>query len=133
MKHALPIMALAGALMAATSAGVDAACSAPDVAHARVASVTHAGGMNLYRIEMTIANRQAASQPPNTLQFVDIFHDGTKMDAIGVPPLRAGHTYRAAYTFRRSADAGDGTSTLHLFVEMRQPACTASTPYTITF
>jgi opacity protein-like surface antigen len=131
---ATTIRALASAVMAvcALTGPVAAQCIAPTVAAARIGGVTRSDGLNHYRVVMNIENAHDA-QPSDTLQFVDIYHDGVKLDAIGVPPLKSSGSYSAAYTFTRSSDAGEGTTTLNLQIEMRQPVCKITGPYTIAF
>ncbi len=121
-------------LLAATSPAFAASpCVAPTVTSAIVDNVSHDGNLNHYHIAMTISNRTDSSQASNTLQFVDVYHDRQRLDAIGVPPLRSGASYKAFYTFARSSDAGGGTTTLHLPIRMVQPACAAAAVRTITF
>lgn len=135
-QHVAIIRTLAAALAicAASSFGIARAdCTAPSVTGAHVTSVSHDGGLNHYRIAMTITNTSSAAQPNNTLQFVDIRKTGNKIDAIGVPPLKPGASYTANYTFARSSDAGDNTTTLHFQTEMRQPQCSTTPAVSITF
>jgi hypothetical protein len=82
---------------------------------------------------MTLSNKTSGVQASNTLQFIDIYHARQRLDAIGVPPLRAGGSYQAFYTFTRAADAGDGTTTLFLRMRMVQPVCGAAPATTVTF
>jgi CARDB len=132
MKHICLLQTLAAAVLAASSVGQAAACTAPAVTAAHVANVTRDAGTNLYHLAITVTNSGSA-QPNNTLQSVDVSYARQKLDALSVPPLQAGGTYTANYTFRRSSDAGDGTTRLHLLLDMRQPACTSSSPFTVTF
>ncbi len=127
-----PLAALA--FFAASSSGIAwADCTAPSVTSAHVASVSHDGGLNHYRIAIAITNTSSVAQPSNTLQFVDIRKTGNKIDAIGVPPLKPGASYTAGYTFARSSDAGDNSTTLHFQTEMRQPQCATTPAVSVTF
>ena len=95
--------------------------------------MTRDGNLNHYRIAIKILNATSSSQASGTLQFVDIYHDRQKLDAIGVPPLRSSGSYKAFYTFTRSTDAGNGTTTLHLPIRMTQPPCAGTSVRTVTF
>jgi hypothetical protein len=129
-----PILTALFMLLALAPVPANASCIVPSVASARVVDVSHDGNLNHYRIEMTILNNANAAQASNTLQFVDIYHARQRLDAIGVPPLRPGGSYKAFYTFTRSGDAGDQTTTLHLPMRLVQPACVVTPPArTITF
>ena len=135
-QHVAIIRSLAAALAACAACSVGIAraeCTAPTVSAAHVAGVSHDGGLNHYRIAMTITNTSDTAQPNNTLQFVDIRKTGNKIDAIGVPPLKSGASYTANYTFARSSDAGDNTTTLHFQIEMRQPQCSTTPAVSVTF
>lgn len=126
---ALFLLAATGPAFAASSS-----CVVPTVSSASVVDVSHDGNLNHYRVAMTIVNDGNTAQASNTLQFVDIYHDRQKLDAIGVPPLKPGGSYKAFYTFTRSNDAGDGTTTLHVPMRMVQPVCSAAEPArTVTF
>ena len=108
-------------------------CVAPSVRSARVNNIAHDGNLNHYLVEMVVSNVTNSAQASNTLQFVDIYNDRQKLDAIGVPPLRPGASYTAYYTFTRSSDAGDGTTDLKLRTRMVQPACDTAPARTVTF
>ncbi|MBV8638124.1 MAG: hypothetical protein JO322_08555 [Candidatus Eremiobacteraeota bacterium] len=125
---ALLFLAAAGPAAAASS------CIVPSVATANVVNVTRDGNLSHYRVAINITNATGGTQASNTLQFVDIYHDRQKLDAIGIPPLHPNGSYKAYYTFTRSSDAGDGTTKLHLPIRMVQPVCTATAPAaTVTF
>lgn len=80
---------------------------------ATVTDVTPAGGLNNYHFRVTVVNDGTATQPTDTLQFVNIYNDaGDKLDAKGVPPLAPGQSYTVNYELPRSRDAGNGTSNL---------------------
>jgi hypothetical protein len=126
------VRALAAIILTMFCIGQADACTAPAVTSAKVANVSQDAGLSFYHLAITVTNN-GASQPNNTLQSVDVMENHQKMDTVSVPPLKAGGTYTGTYTFRRSSEAGDGSTRLHLALNMSQPACTAAAPYTITF
>jgi len=101
-----------------------ATCMGPNPAIGPVAvkSVTNDGGTSEYHLAGTVTNLGSVGQPSNTLQFVDIYVDRVKLDDRGIPPLAPGQSYTFGYTFVRSADAGNGTTTVHFRVRMVQGA-----------
>jgi hypothetical protein len=101
--------------LAAACAGAD-----PAITSVVVKNVTSNGQVNQYHIVGTVTNLGAAGQPSNTLQFVDIYVDRSKRDDRGVPPLAPGQSYTFGYTWVRSMDAGNGTTTAHFRMDMRQ-------------
>ena len=129
---------------AAISAGpASAACSGADPALTSVAvkSVGHANGINRYTLVGTVVNAGSEAQESNVLQFVDIYQTpGEKLDAKGIPPLKAGESYAFSYVLARSTEAADGTTTLRFQLDMRQPATsstancnTGNDTFTVTF
>ena len=87
-----------------------------------VAGMTQEGELNVYHLAGTVTNVGKMKQAPNVLQFVEIYLDGTgRIDTRGIPPLKPGQNYAFGYDFKRSSDAGDGTSTLSFRISMRQP------------
>ena len=82
--------------------------------------------VNRYTISFTVTNRGKIKQASNVLQFVDIFQDGIKRDTRSIPPLKPRQIFSTTYVYPRSADAGRGTTTLTLRLNMRQPAGTAA-------
>ncbi|HEX5274899.1 MAG TPA: hypothetical protein VFW34_06460 [Candidatus Rubrimentiphilum sp.] len=112
----------------------------PAIVSARVHGTTSDGRINRYALAIRVANLGSAKQPSNVLQSVEIYQNGIKLDAKGLPPLRPGQSYSFTYIFQRSTDAGEGTSTLALKLVMRQPSppgkqdCNAGNDtYSITF
>ncbi len=133
-KRSMKVMATILILMSAIVPAAANTCVAPTVSSARVVDVSHDGNLNHYRIEMTILNNTSATQARNTMQFVDIYKNHQKLDAIGIPPLHPGGSYKAYYTLSRSSEAGEGSVTLNLLTRVVQPACAATAPArTITF
>ena len=133
-------------VLAIVSAGpgvASAACGGADPAITTVAvkSVTQAGGINHYTLTGTVVNDGSQAQAKDTLQFVDIFQQpGEKLDAKGIPPLAPGQSYTFSYVMLRSAEAGNGTTTLHFQLDLHQPAPSASSncntandTYSVTF
>jgi hypothetical protein len=114
--------------------GAFAACtiSSPQVAAVAVQSVDHAPYLNLYHVRVTVTNRASESQPGNVLQFVDVTQYGDRLDDKGIPPLAPGESYSWTYVWKRSAEAGSGTTPLNFHYRPSQAAlasdaCAAST------
>lgn len=106
----------------------------PAVTAATVNNVSTVGQENQYHLTATVTNIGSAAQAKNTLQFVDIFQYGQKLDAKGIPPLNPGQSYTFSYMWPRASDAGTGTTTLTFRLDERQPSsCTNSSPKSITF
>ncbi len=99
------------------------ACSGADPAvRAAQTGMSADGGINHYTISISVTNRGNKKQASNVLQFVDIIQEGIKRDTRSIPPLRPGQTFTTSYIYARSSDAGPGTTTLMLPLNMRQPA-----------
>ncbi|MDE2483319.1 MAG: hypothetical protein KGN02_14165 [bacterium] len=126
------LVGLAAAVLAAL-APAQAACTSPHITSTRVVGLSHDAGLSQYRLAVTVTNASKTPQPGNTLQFVDLFYAGSKIDARGIPPLRPGASYTATFTFHRSAHAGLGTTTLTFRTEMRQPVCADAPEMQLTF
>lgn len=97
------------------------ACSGPDpsLSVVKVASVSADGsGLNHYTIKVVVTNVGSAGQAGNVLQSVNVSHFDNKVDTKGIPPLKAGASYVWMYNFKRNADAGKGTTTLHFALDM---------------
>jgi hypothetical protein len=129
---ALVALAASTGLASAACAGAD-----PAIASATVKGVAPDGNMNRYTIDITVTNSGGATQPTNTLQFVDIYQGTVKLDAKGVPPLKPGQSYTVSYDSLRSHDAGQGTTTLRFALDVQQPAdqncSTANDASSVTF
>jgi subtilase family serine protease len=99
-----------------------AACTGanPAIVSVVVKTVTTSGSLNTYHLAGTVTNLGSQGQPSNTLQFVDIYIDRQKRDAHGIPPLRPGQSYTFGFDWSRSTDAGNGTTTAHFVMDMRQ-------------
>jgi hypothetical protein len=100
---------------AATCAGAN-----PAVTSVSVANVTTSGQVNTYHIVGAVTNLGSSAEPSNTLQFVDIYIDRMKQDDRGIPPLAPGASYKFGYSWMRSVDAGNGTTTAHFRIRMVQ-------------
>jgi hypothetical protein len=122
---AIPILSVF--LLSSPTVAFAAGCRGADPAIVSVAvkGVSNNGGTNVYHLSGTVTNAGNARQSSNVLQFVDVYINGAKSDARGIPPLRPGQSYTFRYDFQRSSDAGDGTSRLRFQIDMRQPAGTA--------
>jgi subtilase family serine protease len=103
------------AAVAATCAGAN-----PAITKVAVQSVTSDGKLNNYHIVGTVANFGSQTQPSNTLQFVDIWQYGVRLDAKSIRPLAPGQSATFSYLWRRSTDAARGTSTLNFRIRMEQ-------------
>ncbi len=110
------------ALILAQSPG--AACSGanPAIVSAGVQHVTQLGGTTVYHLNVAVVNLGRMRQASNVLQFVDVFLDDNKIDARGIPPLAPGQRYTFGFDYRRSSDAGDGSSTVRFQLDFRQPS-----------
>jgi subtilase family serine protease len=115
---------------AATCAGAN-----PAITSAVVKNVTSSGGLNAYHLVGIVTNLGSQGQASNTLQFVDIYVDRQKLDDRGIPPLAPGQSYTFGYVWQRSADAGNGTTTVYFRMDMRQGQdCNpANGTYSVTF
>lgn len=103
----------------------NAACSGADPAiiSVRVASDSLQGGNTIYHLTGIVQNVGKAKQASNVLQFVNVDIGGTgKVDTRGIPPLAPGQRYTFGYDFKRSSDAGTGSSRLHFKLDFRQPS-----------
>ena len=105
-------------------AGALAACttSSPEIAAVAVQRVEHTPYLNLYHVRVTVTNRTSQFQPGNALQFVDVTQYGDRLDDKGIPPLAPGASYSWTYVWKRSADAGSGTTPLNFRYRPYQPA-----------
>jgi hypothetical protein len=121
------------ALLVAQSPGVMAqACpdSAPVIQSAAVGGMQDNGNTKTYLVTGTVVNRSAHGQAGNVLQSIDVMQDGQKINEIGIPPLRAGHSYQFHQSVVRSAIAGKGTTHLTFQLRLHSPqSCTEATVY----
>src|SRR5271166_3726184 len=116
------ILILAALTLAQNPAPATCVGAAPAIASVVNKGATQDGGSNRYQLAVTVVNRGTQPQAGNVLQSVDVYQHDTKRDAKGIPPLRPGQSYTYVYQFLRSADAGDGTTTLEFRLDMHQPA-----------
>lgn len=91
---------------------ITAACANPSILSAQIQSKTTNGGLNHYAIAVTVQNQGSVRQPSNLLQLIDVYQDGSRVDRIGLQPLRPGQEQKVTYGFDRATDAGDGTTNL---------------------
>lgn len=93
---------------------IAAACSGADPAiiGATVRAVTQNGAVNHYTVAVTVANQGTGTQPGNTLQSVEVYQDGEKVDQKGVQPLHAGQAAVVTYGFDRSRVARNRSTDL---------------------
>jgi subtilase family serine protease len=124
-------------LALAPAASAAAACAGPNPAITSVVvkNVTASGQLKTYHLAGTVTNLGSQAQPSNSLQFVDIYGDTDKHDTRGIPPLAPGQSYTFRYDWQRSADAGNGTTTLHFRIDVRQGSnCNPNNgTYSVTF
>jgi hypothetical protein len=94
--------------------GAGAACTSagPEVATVSVRRVERTPYLNLYHVRVTVTNRANEAQAGKTLQFVDVVQYGNRLDDKGIPPLAPGESYSWTYVWKRSSDAGKGTTPL---------------------
>ena len=100
-----------------------AACNGADpaVMSVAVAGIRSDGGMNVYHLSGRVLNDGRTKQASNVLQFVAIYEDDIKRDVRSIPPLKPGGSFTFTYDYRRSIDAGAGTTDLIFRLDMRQP------------
>ena len=123
------ILSLALAALVAPSAAF-AACHGTDLGlgSIKVANVSSNGSVNQYKLVGTVTNNGDRGQPSNTLQFVDIFTDGQKLNERGIPPLAPGQSYTYSYVWPRSTDAGNGTTVMRFSLRMVSPGSADCNP-----
>ncbi len=134
-----PIL-FAALFLAQTALAVAAPCSGPDpaIVNVRVQRVATVGYLNDYHLVGTVRNVGNADQSGDTLQSVDIFMNGARLDTRSIPPLRAGQSYTFTYLSQRARSAGIGTTTLAFRLDMHhtpagQDCSTANDSYRLTF
>jgi hypothetical protein len=88
------------------------ACADPSIVSANLASVTANGTLKHYTIAIAVSNLGGMRQPSNLLQSLDVLQDDERVGRVGLQPLRPKQSQRVTYAFDRSADAGDGTTSL---------------------
>jgi subtilase family serine protease len=124
-------LALAVTLTAALPGAAD-----PSIGNVAVQSVTQNGGLNDYHIVGTVTNTCGTSQSRDTLQSVDIYLAGQKLDAKSIPPLAPGQSAQFTYVYQRSKDAGPQTTDLHFVIDTHNGSganCTAKTASDLIF
>ena len=123
-------------ILALAPLGASAICVGPKPAIGSVVVQSRAtsGQVNHYHLVGTVTNVGQAAQASNTLQFVDIYQYGQRLDERGIPPLGLGSSATFTYNWPRSVDAAAGTTTLEFEVRVVQGLnCTAKRPYSLTF
>jgi len=137
-KHWFFLAVLAVAEFPIGANAADCMAGSPEVATVSVARIDHTAHLNLYHVRVTVSNRGNESQAGNTLQFVDVTQYGNRLDDKGIPPLAPGQSYSWTYVWKRSADAGTGTTPLNFQYRPYQPsqisrACVANAAQGINF
>lgn len=74
--------------------------------------VESGGGVDRYVIHVSIINRGARPQDPADKQYVAMYQNDAPVSKIGVPPLESGEAYAFSMRFKRSSDAGNGSTSL---------------------
>ena len=107
-----------------------AQCGGATAVTASVHDITTDGKMNYYHIATTVSN-SGIGQGASTLQFVDLYQRDEKLDAKGIPPLNSSESHTVYFTWKRSVEAGPGSTWLTFKLD---PACTANqNGYTLRF
>jgi hypothetical protein len=94
-----------------------AACANPSIVSTAVQSVTDSNGLNHYTVGITVQNLGTARQRSDLLQSILVTQDGERADVIGLLPLRPRQTQHVTYSFVRSDEAGQGTTSLSFSLE----------------
>jgi hypothetical protein len=116
-------MAIVAFLLAQTgTAAVAATCAGanPAVTSVAVKSVTSDGKLNNYHIVGTVTNLGSSGQPSHTLQFVDIWQYGIKLDDKGIPPLAPGQSASFSYMWQRNVESARGSTVLNFRIRMEE-------------
>ena len=103
-------------LTQATIGSAAAACMGSNLAVTSVAiqGVEKSQYLNNYRVVGTVTNVGSQTQGGDVLQFLDVNQYGHRLDDRGIPPLAPGQSYTVSYIWKRSVDAGQGTTPLSL-------------------
>ena len=121
-------------VLAQTAIGTAAApCPGPNpmIASVVVQNVTH-GDLDKYHIVGTVVN-WGQQQASNTLQFVDIYQDGVKLDSKGIPPLGHLQSTQFLYSWVRNPDADKFSTDLDFKIRMVQGSACTPNDYKFTF
>lgn len=121
-------------LLVQSAVGANAAtCAGPNPMITRVAiqNVT-TGLLNQYHIVGTVVN-WGERQASNTLQFVDLYQYGVKLDSKGIPPLGHLQSSTFSFTWQRNPEADRWSTDLDFKMDIVQGSgCTPNT-YHFTF
>jgi len=112
-----------------------ATCAGPNpmITIVTVQNVKPGPSLTQYHLTGTVVNWGSRKQESNTLQFVDIYQDGVKLDSKGIPPLDHLQSATFSYTRFRSPDAEEYSTTLDFKMDIVQgSSCTPNT-YSLTF
>jgi hypothetical protein len=121
-------------MLAESAIGATAAtCAGPNPMITRVVvqNVTP-GPAAQYHIVGTVTN-WGSGQPSNTLQFVDIYQYGVKLDDKGIAPLAHGQSATFSYTWVRNPEAAKASTTLDFRMNTVQGSACAPNTYHLTF
>jgi hypothetical protein len=134
MIRTLPILFFLVAQGAIAAGAATCAGTNPAITRVAVQSVT-SGPVNQYHLIGTVVNFGSQHQSSDTLQFVDIYQYGVKLDAKAIPPLARLQSATFSYTWPRNPEAARGTTTLDFRIRMLQGTdCNpANGTYRLTF
>ena len=96
-------------------------CADPAITMAGLQSTQTNGDLRRYDMGITVANLGSGAQLPSLLMSVAVYQNGTKVNQIGVPPLRPGARTTVHYVFERSAEAHDNTTRYRLQLMENDP------------
>jgi hypothetical protein len=128
------ILAVVFFVLAQIAIGAAAApCKGPNpmITSVVVQNVTH-DDLDKYHIVGTVVN-WGQQQASNTLQSVEIYQDGVKLDQKGIPPLGHLQSTQFFYTWTRSPDADKYSTDLDFKIRMVQGSACFPNDYLFTF
>ena len=94
----------------------------PAIVSAHAAPPVQNGALWHYTITINVKNLGPKGQGSNVLQSVDVFQNGTKVDAKSVPPLAPGKAFPAVYAFDRADGAAPNTTRFLFKLDIHSPA-----------
>lgn len=131
MSRILSVVFFVLAQMAIDAAAAPCTGPNPMITNVVVQNVTH-GDLDKYHIVGTVVN-WGQQQASNTLQFVDIYQDGVKLDSKGIPPLGHLQSTQFLYTWVRNPDADKYSTDLEFKIDMKQGSACFPNTYQFTF
>lgn len=100
------------------------ACAAagPTIVAAHASAPVPNGSLSHYVVTIDVKNSGRSKQGSNVLQSVDVYQNGTKVDAKSVPPLAPDQTFAAQYAFDRAAEARPNSTSFLFRLDVHSPA-----------